>query len=127
MSGGGERRGGRPQTSRLLLLILLLICQNQIVTVIKPRGEPDCFSISIFPFLVTARNTATGRWRVNTATVTTASVNMASAPRDMGREAVVEEAKVTTDSPKYKKYQPIIVIIMDNAMLTVLLYYCLLE
>ena len=30
--------------------------------------------------------------------MTTASVNMASAPRDMGREAVVEEeAKVTTD------------------------------
>ena len=27
--------------------------------------------------------------------MTTASVNMASAPRDTGREAVVEEAKVT--------------------------------
>ena len=73
---GEEREGDPPSTS----VNFLLICQLQKV---------------IFPFLVTARNTATGRWRENTATVTTASVNMASEPRAMGREAVVEEAKVT--------------------------------
>ena len=39
---------------------------------------------------------------MNIATVTTASVNMASAPRGTGREAAVGEARVTdTDAPKY--------------------------
>ena len=51
---------------------------------------------------------------MNTAAVTTASVNMALAPRDMGREAVVEEVKVTTDSQSY----PPIIVVKCHA------YYC---
>ena len=82
-------------------MILLLKPLSQIGRVINPTvGGSEIFQF--LPFLVTGRNTATGRWRVNIATVTTASVNMASAPRGTGREAAVGEARVTdTDAPKY--------------------------